>query len=313
MSDSSSDRVRELVAELAEAKQTIAALVEQVDSLRARAATADRAGQQIRQKSRALSESEAQLRSMNSELRQMEQTKAEFISVAAHELRTPLTGIVGYLDLIAEGRFGDVPPPLGRPVAALRRNAYRLKRLVEELLDITRIESGQVQLSPQPCKLGRIATDVVEELMPLAAEKRQTMTAVTRAEPTVLADPDKLHRALEGVVACTIRATPDNGAIRVTTDFPPQDLYTGDWARVQVRNDSPGASTEQLERMFEPFAAARSVKHHTSSGPDPAGLGLYISRGLVELHNGMIMVDSHDGAYAELSVLLPLHVDPGSS
>lgn len=309
MSESDDARVRELTAELAEAKQTIAALVEQVDNLRTRAETADSAGQTIRQKTRALSESEAQLRSVNSELRQMEQAKAEFISVAAHELRTPLTGIVGYLDLIAEGRFGDVPQPLGRPVAALRRNAYRLKRLVEELLDITRIETGQVQLAPQPCELDRIAADVVEELMPLAVEKRQTMTAVARAQPTVFADPDKLHRALEGVVASTIRATPDEGVIHVTTDFPPQDSYTGEWGRVQVRNDGPGVSVEQLQRMFEPFVAARSVKHHTSSGPDPAGLGLYISRGLVELHDGMIMVDSHDGEYTELSVLLPLHTD----
>lgn len=302
----------ELEAELEEANKTIAALLERAESRGVEPASAEhiaRLDQRIRQKTRALSESEAQLREVNSELQAAEETKAQFISVAAHELRTPLTGIIGYLDLIAEGRFGDLDMPMSRPITALRRNAYRLKRLVEELLHVSDIDAGQVTLTLKPCALSTIASQVVEELEPLALDKQQTLTAVARAQPTILADEDKLHRAVEGLVANAIRSAPDDGVISVVTDYPPQDLYTGDWARVRVRDNGPGIPAELRQRIFSPFAGARSAKHHTSVGPDAAGLGLYICRGLVELHRGMVTVQSVEGAYTELSVLLPLHVE----
>ena len=130
MSDDDHIRVIELEAELAQANKTISALLERADRWDAQSSSAERIDhldQRIRQKTRALSESEAQLREVNSELRHVEERKAEFMSVAAHELRTPLTGIIGYLDLIAEGRFGELAEPMSRPITALRRNAYRLK------------------------------------------------------------------------------------------------------------------------------------------------------------------------------------------
>lgn len=303
-------RIDELEEQLAQANKTIAVLLEQADRWNERGEATlamERLDQQIRQKSRALAESEAQLREVNSELRSLHETKAEFISVAAHELRTPLTGIVGYLDLIADGRFGELPEPLSRPITALRRNAYRLKRLVDELLDISDIESGLVTLHPARCVLSAIASEVVEELMPLAVAKNQSVTVVADAQPAIFADEDKVHRAIGGLVANAVRSAPRGGVILVTTDLPPQDLYTGDWARVRVRDNGPGISEALRQRLFEPFAGGRSAKHHTSTGPDPAGLGLYIARGLIEMHRGMITIDSREGAYTELEVLLPLH------
>ena len=92
----------------------------------------------VRQRTRALAESEAQLRTKNVELERQSKIKAEFISIAAHELRTPLTSIVGYLDLFSEGRFGELPPLIERPMTSVRRNAHRLKRLVDDMLDVSR-------------------------------------------------------------------------------------------------------------------------------------------------------------------------------
>src|SRR5262249_19310852 len=98
----------------------------------------------VRQRTRALAESEAQLRTKNAELERQSKIKLEFFSIAAHELRTPLTSIVGYLDLFQEGRFGELPPLIGRPLSSVRRNAHRLRRLVEDMLDVSRIEAGKM-------------------------------------------------------------------------------------------------------------------------------------------------------------------------
>jgi len=105
--------------------------------VRALRADVDRA---VRQQTRALAESEAQLRRKDADLERQRQRRADFISNASHELRSPLAGILGYLDLLSEGRFGALPPLIDRPMSSVQRNAHRLKRLVEDMLDIARLE-----------------------------------------------------------------------------------------------------------------------------------------------------------------------------
>src|SRR3954464_9431941 len=115
----------------------------------------------VRQRTRALAESEAQLRAKKAELHRQSLIKAEFISIAAHELRTPLTSIVGYLDLFSEGRFGELPAPMERPMSSVRRNAHRLFRLVDDMLAVSRIEQGRIVLRRGPVDLGEVVRDVV--------------------------------------------------------------------------------------------------------------------------------------------------------
>src|SRR5688572_5757094 len=129
----------------------------------------------VRQRTRALAESEAQLRAKNVELERQFKIKAEFISIAAHELRTPLTSIVGYLDLFGEGRFGELPPLLERPLSSVRRNAHRLKRLVDDMLSVSRIEAGRVSLRTEPVAVADVVRDVITELMPLASARQQRL------------------------------------------------------------------------------------------------------------------------------------------
>ncbi|MCE9573953.1 MAG: hypothetical protein K8W52_12460 [Deltaproteobacteria bacterium] len=260
----------------------------------------------VRQRTRALAESEQQLRAKNAELERQSSAKAEFISIVAHELRTPLTSIVGYLDLMAEGRFGEIGDAMERPLASLRRNSHRLKRLVDEMLDVSRIEAGKVLLRRRPVALGDVVRDAAHELAPLAEAKRQVVTTVIEAVPPIDADVDKVHQIVVNLLSNAIRYTGEGGAISLTVDVPPLEMYTGRWARLRVRDDGVGIAAGQLSRLFEPFSDAQPAKHHTSSVPDSAGLGLYIARGLVELHGGLITVDSREGVYTEFAVLLPL-------
>ncbi|RMH41373.1 MAG: sensor histidine kinase [Deltaproteobacteria bacterium] len=297
-------RLEEIVARRTrEVEEKSAALERANAELRALTANLDKI---VRQRTRALAESEAQLRRKNEELKRLNMMKAEFISIAAHELRTPMTSIVGYLDLMVEGKFDKLPPGLEKPVASLRRNANRLKRLVDEMLDVSRIEAGRISLYRTNCSLGDIVEDVVQELAPLATAKDQHVHVDTSQAPRIDGDADKIHQVVSNLMANAIRYTPEGGEISLIADRAPEDQYAGAWARLRVRDNGVGIPSAYRQRIFEPFSDVNPAKHHTSSGPDSAGLGLYIARGLVDLHGGLITVDSEEGKFTEFTVLLPL-------
>jgi len=331
------DRIAELELELAAAQRTIDVLIARLERsgttppsqaelfdaavqlghvLQARTREAESAraefralranlDQIVRQRTRALAESEAQLRAKNVELEKQSRIKAEFIQIAAHELRTPLTSIVGYLDLFSEGRFGDLPPLLERPIGSVRRNAHRLKRLVDDMLDVSRIEFGRMVLRREPVDLGDVVRNVVTELLPLARARNQHVDAHIETLQPIDADRDKLHQIVVNLVSNAIRYTPEAGAIAIGVDEAPRDRYPGGWARLRVRDNGIGISEEDRQRIFDPFIHPKPAKHHTSAGPDSAGLGLYIARGLIELHGGLITVDSEPDVFTEFTVLLP--------
>ena len=259
----------------------------------------------VRSRTRALAESEAQLRHKNTELERQGTAKAEFISIVAHELRTPLTSIVGYLELLAEGRFGEPPEAMVRPLTSLSRSAHRLKRLVDEMLDVSRIEAGRVMLERSTLDLGAVARDVVTELSLLARAKQQTVTTHCASPVSIEGDLDKLHRIIVNLMSNAIRYTPNGGEITISIDDAPVERYPGGWARIRVRDTGIGIAETERHRIFEPFTDARPVKHHSSSEPGSSGLGLYIARGLIELHGGLITVDSEVGVFTEFTVLLP--------
>lgn len=289
-----------------EVEEQRAALAAANGELRALTANLD---QIVRQRTRALAESEAQLRLKNAELERQGKLKAEFISIVAHELRTPLTSIVGYLDMLGEGRFGELTEAMGRPVRSLQRNAHRLKRLADEMLDASRLEAGRVVLRRVHVNLGEVVSEVITELGPLAQAKHQSVSASMRASRAIVADPDKVHQIVVNLVSNAIRYTPEHGTISVVVDEAPADVYPGDWARLRVRDNGVGIPDNLRLRIFEPFSDVEPAKHHTSSGPDSAGLGLYIARGLIELHGGLITVESEVDVYTEFTVLLPLARD----
>ena len=199
---------------------------------------------------------------------------------------------------------------LVRPLGSLRRNAHRLKRLVDDMLDVSRIEAGRMSLRREECDLGEVVRDVVTELLPLASARAQQMSADIGELSAIEADRDKIHQIAVNLVSNAIRYTPDGGAITITVDEAPRDRYPGGWARIRVRDNGVGIAEEDHQRIFDPFLHAQPVKHHTSSEPDSAGLGLYIARGLIELHGGLITVDSQPEVFTEFTVLLPFRGPP---
>lgn len=297
-------RMEQLIEERThEVEEQRAALSAANAELRALTANLD---QIVRHRTRALAESEAQLRQKNAELERQSQLKAEFISIVAHELRTPLTSIVGYLDMLVEGRFGDLADAMRRPVRSLQRNAHRLKRLVDEMLAASQLEAGKVVLRRGRVSLGDAVNEAITELGPLAQAKRQIVSMSQSSARPIDADPDKVHQIIVNLVSNAIRYTPEDGTISVSVDEVPPEVYPGDWARLRVRDNGVGIPAGQRARIFEPFSDVTPAKHHTSSGPDAAGLGLYIARSLIELHGGLITVESEENVFTEFTVLLPI-------
>jgi len=145
----------------------------------------------------------------------------------------------------------------------------------------------------------------VTELLPLARAREQKIETHIEALEQLDADRDKLHQIAVNLVQNAIRYTPEGGDITITVDEAPRERYPGGWARLRVRDNGIGIAEEDRQRIFEPFMHPKPSKHHTSAGPDSAGLGLHIARALIELHGGLITVDSQPDAFTEFTVLLP--------
>jgi len=187
----------------------------------------------------------------------------------------------------------------------VRRNAHRLKRLVDEILDVSRIEQGRMMLRREPVNLGEVVSDVVTELEPMAkARELHVATHICEVE-SIDADRDKLHQIAVNLVTNAIRYTPEQGDITIEVDEAPSETYPGGWARLRVRDNGFGLAKEDRDRIFDPFLHIHPAKHHTSALPDSAGLGLFIAKGLVDLHGGLITVDSQPDKFTEFTVLLP--------
>src|SRR5262249_9318295 len=260
----------------------------------------------VRQRTRALAESEAQLRRKNLELDRLNQLKSQFIAIAAHELSTPMTSIVGYVELFHERAARDLAPELVRQLASLRRNAHRMKRLIEDMLDVSRLESGAVALRRAPTALGEIALQAADELRPLADDKRLVLSTEIVDIPAIDADADKIHQVVANLVVNSIKYTRPDGEIRLSVDSVPGDGRHPPRARLPVWDNGIRIPAALPQRISEPFSdVVTGAAHHTSRGPDSAGLGLRIARGIVELHGGEIHVASEEGKFTELSVLLP--------
>ena len=241
---------------------------------------------------------EAKVRERTAELEQADRLRSQFLSHVSHELKTPLTSIKGFLQNLLDGLTGPLNEKQQRYLSRMLDNSDRLIRMIEALLDRTRIQSGRLDLVPGEIDLGHCVADAVEQLRLLAQAKRQTLEAVAPTVPLVVwADRDCLIQIVTNLVQNAVKFTPEDGSIVVTVRQENQTL-----AVVSVRDTGPGIPPEFLDQIFDPFFRVKQVQ----SGTKGLGLGLSIVRTLVELQGGMIVARSEPGQGAELSFTIPL-------
>lgn len=244
---------------------------------------------------------EAKVRERTAELERADQTRSSFLSHVSHELRTPLTSVKGYVENLLDGVTGPLNNKQQRYLGRIFDNLERLIRMITDLLDRTRIETGQLALSPAEVDLERCVAEVVEQLRPLARDKQQSLTSHYPASTLIVwVDRDRLIQILTNLVHNAIKFTPADGRIEVSLSV--SDTGT---ATIRVRDTGPGIPPEALEKIFDPFYQTAQGRQHATKGQG-LGLGLSIVKTLVELHSGRIDVWSEPGQGSEFSVTLPL-------
>ena len=220
----------------------------------------------------------------NQELLQANQLKTQFLANMSHELRTPLNAILGFSELLADEIVGPLNEDQHYSVDDILESGRHLLGLINNLLDLSKIEAGRLELHKEPLDLAELAEGVVRGLTPLAAKKEQSLTVQAQEGlPVVLADPGKLKQILINLINNAIKFTGERGEIRVEISPVAAGL------RLAVRDNGVGISPQDLERVFEEFHQADGSYTRQQEG---TGLGLALTRKLLVLHGSQIQVES---------------------
>lgn len=232
------------------------------------------------------------------------QLKDEFLATLSHELRTPLSAILLWTRLLSHGRLEE--RKVQHALQAVERSAEAQSQLIEDLLDISRITSGKLHLSPREADLGPVVHSAVDVVRPAAEAKRIRLdVAVEPRAGLVWADPDRLQQVVWNLLSNAVKFTPPGGRVSIRLDR--DDGH--DHARIEVADTGQGISPQFLPHVFERFRQADATVHRLQGG---LGIGLAISRQLIELQGGTIRVDSPgEGLGAVFTVELPLALAAG--
>jgi signal transduction histidine kinase len=227
-------------------------------------------------------------------LRRLDEMKSGLLSVVSHELKTPLTSIRMAVHLLLEERIGSLTAKQVELIVAARDDSDRLHKIIEELLDMGRLESGRVNLDLQPQSVQTLLSQAVEA-QEAAFHDHGVSVAVEIAEdtPDVLADPARIDHVFSNLLSNALKFTPPGGQVRVTA--APQ----GAFVRFVVADTGAGIPREHLPRIFDRFYRVTGPNQ-----PGGAGLGLAIAKEIVELHGGRIEVESEVGKGSRFSFTL---------
>jgi|GEM_PF-1775262 len=243
------------------------------------------------------------------EQKRIEQLKNDFVSVVSHELRTPLTSIRGSLGLIAGGVAGELPARARSLVDIAAKNCERLVRLINDILDVEKIESGQVGFRLAPVDLAALAEQAIEGNRAYAEGygvglRTAGMTAGTPDVARVWGDADRLLQVITNLISNAVKFSPRGGVVEVAVTRGEGE------ARVAVTDHGPGVPPEFRQRIFEKFAQADSSSTREKGG---TGLGLSISRAIVERHQGRIGFASEPGVATTFFFDLPEWGEPATT
>lgn len=223
----------------------------------------------------------------NIKLKALDKLKDEFLSLASHELRTPMTAIKSYLWMVLEGRGGKVTEKQKYYLDVAYKSTDRLIALVNDMLNISRIESGKITLIPVHAHLDQLVDDVVVEMTPRSTELGIEISVVSSPTlPEVWVDLDKIKEVLINLVGNSLKFTPRGG--KITIKLQKKDNFV----ETSVSDTGAGIKTEDLPRLFQKFSMIGGNSAQREKNTKGTGLGLYISKLIVELHGGKIWAQS---------------------
>ena len=226
-------------------------------------------------------------------------SKTIFLANMSHELRTPLNAILGFSDIIAEQSFGPAIDRYREYARDIHTSGAHLLSLINDLLDVAKIEAGKMEIDPQPVDIGPIL-DAVQRLMgSRAAAKGQSLEfSVVPNMPVMIADPRALKQIVLNLVSNAVKFTPNGGQIKVQCTLADTAGFV-----INVQDNGPGIPKEKLAKVFKPFS---QVDNRYDSIGGGTGLGLALVQGLAQLHGGRATIESEVGAGTSVTVHFPL-------
>lgn len=234
------------------------------------------------------------------DLKRLDASRLEFFATVAHELRAPLTAIEGYVEMVADGEAGGTTPEQAKMLMAISRRSVQLRNLVDDLLTLSRLETGAAATAPGPIDLSRAIGDAAEAIAPSAAGGGLTLTT-TPPPPgtTVEGDATQIDRVLLNLLSNAIKYTPPGGVIDLRASATPTV------ATITISDTGIGIPKPDQEKLFTRFYRASNA---TSSQIPGTGLGLAIVAGIIAHHQGTIGVNSTEGAGTTVTIQLPRQI-----
>ncbi|MBV8258532.1 MAG: PAS domain-containing protein [Actinobacteria bacterium] len=232
----------------------------------------------------------------NERLRELDRMKDEFIALVSHELRTPLTSIRGYVELLEDDRALS-PAERSAFLQVIDRNADRLQRLVEDLLLAAQAEANSLNLHFEEIDLAKLVVDCVEASAPNAAAREIALACTVQATPAILGDAGRLAQVVDNLLSNALKFTPEGGGVHVRVS------ESESTALIEVADSGMGIPAGEQSELFGRFFRTSSAQREAIGG---VGLGLSITKSLVEAHGGRIGVHSTEGVGTTFTVHLPL-------
>ena len=260
-----------------------------------------------------------ELKTTNRKLQKLERLKSEFISIVSHELRTPLTAIKNAMDIILSGKAGDMTDNIEKFCSMGKRNAIRLTGIVNDLLDISKIEAGKMDFKFELTRIEPVIESVKNNLTEMAREKGLTIKYTAGDSVEVYADSNRIEQVLTNLVSNAIKFTPEAGEINITSKIVnarelqydhcfEEDIKNlqGNYLQVCVEDHGIGIERKDLNHVFDKFA---QIENSLSRQVGGSGLGLPIARQLMESHNGAIWCDSEINKGSRFYFVIPVAND----
>lgn len=247
-----------------------------------------------------------QLERTNQELREIDSMKSEFVSVASHELRTPLAAIKNAVQLMLSGKTGEINENQEKFLSMAERNINRLTDILNDLLNLSKIESGMIELNFENLKLKTIIELVASSLRPHADAKGVRIEVeIPESLPAIYGDQGKIEQILTNLIGNAVKFTPDGGKIFISANLLSHDREDGygNMIAISIKDTGIGIPAEQLDAVFEKFHQVEGSLDRSVSG---TGLGLAITKGLVEAHQGKIWVESKAEKGSTFTFTLPV-------
>jgi signal transduction histidine kinase len=245
---------------------------------------------------RELAETNRQLELRNREVERANRLKSEFLASMSHELRTPLHTIIGFSELLAEGLQGTLNEKQRRFVNHIHKDSLHLLELINDILDLSKIEAGRLELRPEPFDFAAMVEESLAAVRALAQAKSIRIDTAIEVPMAVDADRLRVKQVLVNLLSNAVKFTPDGGVVRV-------DARVQDQLVVSVTDTGVGIPKDEHESIFDKF---HQVGATTKGVREGTGLGLAITKRLVEQHGGRIRVESEPGKGSCFTFTIPL-------